>query len=372
MSHVCVVASYAPSLINFRGHLLGEMVRRGHQVTTIAPAASREIRNALRELGVAYRDIGIERTGLNPFADLRYGWRLWRAFRGIRPDVVLSYTIKPNVYASSAARLASVSRIACLVTGLGFAFDSGESARSPARVLARALLCIAIRCSDVVICQNPDDLRQLVESRVIDDASKAFVVDGSGIDLQHFQQRPVPEGPPTFLLIARLLVNKGIREYAEAARLVSIEYPDVRFWLVGWFDDNPAALDRREFEEWQDQGIVDYHGSVEDVRPWLDRCCVYVLPSYREGTPRTVLEAMATGRAIVTTDVPGCRQTVLDGDNGFLVRARNVEQLAAAMKRFAEEPQLAVTMGARSRKLAEERFDVRNVSDNMLRLMRLD
>jgi len=176
---------------------------------------------------------------------------------------------------------------------------------------------------------------------------------------------PLPENT-SFLLIARLLGDKGVREYANAARKVKLQYPQVSFKLVGWIDDNPDAIGQHELDEWVNSGTLEFLGKLADVRPAIASSNVYVLPSYREGTPRTVLEAMAMGRPVITTDVPGCRETVVDGDNGFLVSVQAVDELASAMVQFIEEPQLAARMGERSRLIAEEKYDVHKVNEIML------
>jgi len=372
MARVVVVASYAPSLTNFRGHLLSQMVSIGHTVTAVAPDASRGLRDQLGAMGVDYFDIGAARTSGNPLKDFRYLLRLRQLFLRLRPDVVFSYTIKPNIYASIAARLATSARIFALVTGLGFAFEEASDGRSFSRSIARALLRRALTGCDGVIVQNPDDLEDLVRTGVLTEPGKAAIVNGSGVDLEVFGCQPLPDGPPAFLLIARLLASKGIQEYAEAARRVRVRAPNAQFHLVGWFDDNPAALARSKVEDWVREGILEYHGAVDDVRPYLTACHVYVLPSYREGTPRTVLEAMATGRAIITTDVAGCRQTVTDGQNGYLVPPKDSASLACAIMKFVADPGLARTMGAESRRMVERKYDVRLVSKEILSLMSLD
>jgi glycosyltransferase involved in cell wall biosynthesis len=190
---------------------------------------------------------------------------------------------------------------------------------------------------------------------------RGYVVNGSGVELQRFSPVPLP-GSSTFLLIARFLVDKGIREYVEAAQQVRRNNPRARFLLVGWHDDNPSSLGDEEVNGWVELGIIEYLGRLDDVRPAIAQADVYVLPSYREGTPRTVLEAMAMGRPIITTDVPGCRQTVVEGRNGFLVPPRDASALAQAMNRFIQDGGLAARMGHESRRLAEERFDAEIVA----------
>ncbi|WP_431777431.1 glycosyltransferase [Ottowia caeni] len=195
------------------------------------------------------------------------------------------------------------------------------------------------------------------------------MVNGSGVDVSAFSVVPLPEARIQFLLIARLLGAKGVREYAQAAKLVRAHHPASRFVLVGFIDDNPDSISQSELDSWVADGTLEFLGQLSDVRPAIAASSVYVLPSYREGTPRTVLEAMAMGRAIITTDTPGCRETVLDGDNGYLVPVKSVDALVQAMSRFVEDPGLAARMGARSRQLAEDKYDVHKVNSVMLREM---
>jgi len=197
------------------------------------------------------------------------------------------------------------------------------------------------------------------------------VVNGSGVDVENFDVTPIPVWPPHFLLIARLLGDKGVREYAEAAQRIKAAHSEVLFSLVGWIDENPDAIGQEELESWIADGRLDFLGRMSDVRQAIEACTVYVLPSYREGTPRTVLEAMAMGRPIITTDVPGCRETVVDGDNGFLVPMKSVDALVQAMEHFIEARSLVASMGVRSRQVAEEKYDVHKVNEVMLREMGL-
>jgi glycosyltransferase involved in cell wall biosynthesis len=197
------------------------------------------------------------------------------------------------------------------------------------------------------------------------------VVNGSGIDLRAFRPAPLPPGPQQFLLIARMLSAKGIREYVSAAERIRKDRPDVRFHLVGGIDSNPDAIPAAEVQQWNAAGDVVWHGEVGDVRPHLAACHVYVLPSYREGTPRSVLEAMAMARPIITTDAPGCRETVVEGENGFLVPTHTVAPLIEAMRKFIDRPELVTAMGRRSREIAESKFDVDEINAHMLREMEL-
>lgn len=368
MAHIVIFGSLAESLINFRGDLIEELVRRGHEVTGLAPPGPAWVDAELAKRGAHRRCIQFERTGLDPLADLRLLFELARCLRDLRPDVVLSYTIKPVVYGSIAARLVGVTKTAAMITGLGFAFIPGQSARRrlTSRV-ARMLYRVAMLCTDIVLFQNPDDEVEFRRYRLLSGRQRVMRTNGSGVNVRHFDYHPLPRGAMRFLMIARLLVDKGVREYLQAARRVRQTHPEAQFDLVGPYDANPSAIQPAEIEAAQAEGTILYHGAQADVRPFIRACHVYVLPSYREGTPRSVLEALAMGRPVITTDAPGCRETVLPGQNGFLVPARAIEPLAAAMLRFIEmsSPELD-RMARAARELATSKFDVTLVNATII------
>lgn len=369
---VLLIAGLADSLITFRGPLIAALQRLGHEVHVASPAVHRgsPVGDRLRAMGLTVHDIPLRRAGMNPVDDMRSLLALWRLMRRVHPDLVLGYTIKPVIYGSIAAWIARVPRRHALITGLGFAF-TGDGNRSTLLRLVEGLYRFALARTHHVFFQNPDDQALFRSRSILSAGTRSSVVNGSGVDLSQFSVAPLPGGSPAFLLIARLLGDKGVREYAAAARRIRARWPQARFLLAGWIDENPDAISRAELEEWQNDGTVEFLGRLEDVRPALANCSVYVLPSYREGTPRTVLEAMATGRAIITTDAPGCRETVIDSVNGFLVPIRSAEALERAMAKFLEEPALVAKMGARARELAVEKYDVNAVNATMLTAMGL-
>lgn len=371
---IAIVAGLAYSLTNFRLQLLEAMVAAGHEVTAFAPEHDAQVVRTLEQIGVRFVQVPMARTSLSPLGDLRTLLALWRHFRRLKLDVVLPYTMKPIIYGCLAARLAGVPHRFALITGLGSVFaDSASSARDTlVRNLSVLLYRVALVGTERVFVYNDADLHEAKELRFIRDPSRIVLVPGTGVDLDRFQRSSPPAGTMTFLLIARLLREKGIVEYVEAARRLKQRFPNVRFQLLGPFDTNPSGISRAEVDTWAAEGAIEYLGETRDVRPFLAECSVFVLPSYyREGIPRTILEAMATGRAILTTDMPGCRDTVANGENGLVVAPRSADALAKAMAQFIENPDLAVQMGHRSHELVRERFDVHAVNRLLLTEMSL-
>lgn len=361
---VLLNGSYAPSLVKFRGPLIRAMLARGHTVHCSAPDIPPAIAEELAGWGATVHEVPLSRTGLGLAGQFAYLGALRQLMRRIRPDLVVGYTIKPNVFGSLAARSLGI-RSASMVTGLGFAFSgSGTFVQRQAMRLSRGLYRLATTVNDRVIFQNGDDLADMIAAGCLADDSKARMVNGSGVDLAHYAPAPLSDAP-VFLMIARLLVAKGVREYAAAAVALKQRHPDWSFRLVGFLDEGPDGVTAAELAQWQ-AGGVEFLGEQEDVRPALRAASVYVLPSWREGTPRSVLEAMATGRPVITTDAPGCRETVTDGHNGLLVPVRDAEALTLAMERLGRDAALRERYGAASLAVAKEKYAVDKVNDALL------
>lgn len=367
--NVLLIASFADSIVTFRGHLICALNASGCEVHAAAPAlgTNSAAADALAPMKVAPHDIRMSRTGTNPLSDLRLCGQLCMLMRTLHPELVLGYTIKPVVYGTIAAWIAGVPRRYALVTGLGYAF-TGTRQGFLAQIV-RLLYRFALARTHKVFFQNPDDERLFRELRLLPTSVPSVVVNGSGVDIEAYPMRPLPDGAPVFLMIGRLLGDKGVREYAHAARTIRVTLPEIRFQLAGWIDTNPDAIAQSELDAWIADGTLEFLGKLDDVRPAIAASSVYVLPSYREGTPRTVLEAMAMGRPIITTDAPGCRETVEDGENGFLVPVKSVDGLVGSMRRFIGDMKLAARMGVRSRQIAEDKYDVHKVNEKMLREM---
>ena len=370
MGKVLVVGSYAQALVNFRGPLLREMVRHGCDVSAAAPENDRDVIDSLKQLGVNYYSIKLDRNGLNPVNDLLTFFSLIILFKKVKPEVVFFYTIKPVVYGSIVARLVGVSKIFSMITGLGYVFSGGSWKNMVVGWLAGRLYTVALKYNKCIFFQNPDDLFFFRQRRFVKKTHRLILVNGSGIELDRFSTVGFPSSI-SFLLIVRLIRDKGIFEYVDAAKQVKARYPGVHFRLAGWRDSNPHAVSKDYIEHLKYSKDIEFLGRLQDVRPAFSDCSVFVFPSYREGIPRAVLEAMAMGRPVITTDTPGCRETVIDGQNGFLVPVRDVDALVEAMERFINHPGLIEKMGNESRKFVEKKFDVRVVNENLLKAMGL-
>lgn len=369
---VALVASYAPSLRLFRKSLIEAMRAAGHEVLALAPELDPALSADLQTIGAEPLEIPLSRTGLNPFSDLASLRALTNLFREHSPDVVMGYTPKPSIYASLAARRAGVPRIIPMVTGLGYAFLEGGGLKARlVRQVTTALYARAFAASHGVVFHNADDRAVLNKAGCLPPDLQTFVVSGSGVDLNHFSAAPLPPVSQglTFLMIARLVGYKGIAEYVEAAAAIKRQSPASRFLLAGPEESGPAGYPLGKLSG--AGSPIEYLGAVDDVRPLLAQAHIYVLPSYGEGMPRTVLEALATGRPIITTDARGCRETVTPGKNGLLVTPRDAASLADAMTAMLKRPDGLVAMAGESRRLAEQKFDVEKVNQAMLDAMGL-
>jgi glycosyltransferase involved in cell wall biosynthesis len=363
---VCLLGSHAPSLVRFRGPLVSALATRGHEVIAAAPEIDAPMRAQIRALGADPVRVPMARTGTNPLEDLALCRDLAALFEVREPHAVIPYTAKPVIWGSIAARRAGVPLIAPIITGLGYAFSGDASAK---RLLVRQVVSLgyrrALAGAHKVFFQNPDDLSLFRTRGLLPDTVDAIVTNGSGVDLERFAIAPLPEAP-VFIMIARLLRAKGVLDYAEAAARVAKAVPGAKFRLVGWIDRSPDAIRASELDRLIASGI-EHLGHLDDVRPAIAQASVCVLPSYYgEGTPRSLLEAMAMGRPVITTDTPGCKETVVDGENGILVPVRAPAALAAAMIRLAADPAARARMGSASRRIAEARYDVHEVNATIL------
>jgi len=371
---IAIVGNQAFTLIRFRGPLIEALVARGYTVFALMPEATESELAAVRALGAEPRCFSLDRTGLNPLRDFVTLVSLTRVLRRLRVDLVFCYFIKPVIYGLWAARLAGVSRRFALIEGAGFAFAEEAVMSRKAGALRKSVTLLyrsALRHAHGVFFLNADDAKLFSDSGAVD-SSRSIVIPGIGIDLDEYRASGLPHGQTTFIMLTRLLSQKGVREYASAAREVKKKHPNTRFVLLGGLETSPDGICRTEVRGWVADNVLEWPGRVDDVQAWLQLCHVFVLPSYyREGLPRSTLEAMAVGRAIITTDSVGCRDTVQDGENGFLVPARDVTALVYAMQCLIEQPETVARMGRASRGIAEEKFDVHSINAMFLRAMGL-
>jgi glycosyltransferase involved in cell wall biosynthesis len=351
--HIALVCNTAWAIYTYRQGLLSALTASGARVTVIAPRD--RTFEPLAALGCHCIDLPVTSKGTNPVDDLRTLLALFKHYRALKPDVVFHYTIKPNIYGSIAAKLAGVQSVA-VTTGLGYVFIQHSRAAQVAKKLYR----FAFRFPREVWFLNRDDQAAFVEGKLLVHPERARLLHGEGVDLEQFAFTPLREGAEfRFVLIGRLLWDKGVGEYVEAARQLRERYPRARFQLLGPVGvDNPSAITRDEVAAWEREGVIEYLGEAHDVRPLIAEADCVVLPSYREGVPRTLMEASAMGRPIVATDVPGCREVVEDGVTGFLCEAKSAASLADQLERMLTlgAPQ-RTEMAAKGREKVAREFD---------------
>ncbi len=371
MARVHLIDGYKGAFTNFRAKLIEDLVKKGHEVFVSAPDLDDVLCERLRRAGIRPIEIWLQRGGINPLSDGKSVLSIARALRASKADYVLAYSSKAVIYGLLASMIAGVTVRAAFITGLGYGFLNQSLRGRVAGWIQRLLYRLALRAADVVFFQNQDDLNEFIQRGLLSSKARTQITSGSGVDLGSFSFRP-PVSNSVFLMVGRLLQSKGVREYHEAASRLRGKYPDARFLLVGWFDEgNPDAIDSQLRSSIESRDAIEYLGRLDDVRDVLSQCSVFVLPSYREGTPRSTLEALATGRPIVTTDAPGCRETVVMGQNGFLVPVGDSEALALAMQKYLDCPALIDRHAHASRRLAERRFDVDEVNSQILRTLGL-
>lgn len=354
--HIVLSGNNAWGMWNFRGILCKHLIEKGYTISVVAPY-NQDFFQKFEEIGCQVYDIPVNAKGVNPVEDFYLYRKYVKLFKKIRPDISFTYTIKPNIYASIAAAQLGIKYIP-ITTGLGYTFLS--SGLIPK--IARSLYKYAFRKAEEVWFLNRDDINTFKAAKLVAN-EKVVHLPGEGIDLARFStdEADIVQHPLSFLLVGRMLKDKGVVEFVEAARQLKVRYPDITFQLLGavW-KDNPAAIDERTITAWNNDGVVQYLGSTNDVKPFLEAASCIVLPSYREGVPCTLMEGAAMRKPLIATDVPGCREVVKDGYNGFLCLPRNVESLVSALEKIillSETDRLR--LGNNGRKLMEDIFDIK-------------
>ena len=370
-TRIALIGTSVASHLMFRIPLIKALQAKGAKVSVLASDFDVSTREIICELGADAVDISLSRTGMNPLSDVFDTIRLMRVLRRLKPDIVLSTFVKPVIFGTLAAWFVRIPCRAALIEGLGFVFTDDGETPSVKKLLLRGIVSnlyrVALSKADRVIFLNPDDIRDFERWGIVAN-EKAFELGGIGVDLEEWKVASSENYPLQFLFIGRLLAEKGVYDFVSAARIVKAHHPTAQFVVLGDVDSNPGGIRKTQILTWVREGLIEWPGHVP-VKSWLQRCSVFVLPSYREGVPRSTQEAMAMGRAVITTDTPGCRQTVEDGINGFLVPVRDPSALAKAMCKFIDAPELITEMGGQSRRLAEERFDVHKANQKLLTLL---
>ena len=374
---IVIIGTVASSFYGFRAALIYQLLLKGHSVYAFTSEYCQYELKKIELLGAIPITYELNRGGMNPLADAKATYALSKKIKEIAPDLVFSYFSKPVIFGTLAAKIAKVPRVIGMLEGLGYTFTEQPEGLSKKAQLIKSiqvlLYKIALPQLDNIIFLNPDDPKDLLEAYHIK-VKKLDVLGGIGLDLDEYNYQPIEtiDSPISFLFIGRMLKEKGIHDFIAAAKIVKKIYPEVQFTVLGAIDSsNPGALQQSELDRLISLNIINYPGQVDNVQKWIADSHVFVLPSYREGVPRSTQEAMAIGRAIITTDVPGCRETVVEGVNGFLVEKWSPQALAEKMIYFIEHPEDIKKMGYESYKIAQDKFDADKVNKRLINMLGL-
>lgn len=366
--NILIIASLSGSLLHFRGDFIAELIKQGYTVFAAAPDISERVNQGLLKLGATPVTFKLDRTGLNPLKDFKSISQLKLIIQKHKINLVFPYTIKPVVYGSIAANRLKIPVIS-LITGLGFTFSGASNKAKVLQKITKRLYRYALRKNELVLFQNEDDLILFKNHKIISKNQKTDIINGSGVHLERYPFRVMKENSQNvkFVIVARLIKEKGIQLFMDAAKILKAKYPLAEFHIIGGMADSPSGIKIEKLEELHRDNIIVFHGINNEVPEFLKGVHVFVLPSfYREGVPRSILEALSVGMPIITTDTPGCRETVITEKNGFLVPPNSLEPLIEACSYFLENPLAIEEMGKQSRKLAEEKFDVNLINQHLV------
>ncbi|MCM4167329.1 N,N'-diacetylbacillosaminyl-diphospho-undecaprenol alpha-1,3-N-acetylgalactosaminyltransferase [Arenibacter antarcticus] len=370
-TRILILCSLDKSLISFRGDMMNTLIENGYRVFAAAPDLDQSTAHELTNMGVVPIAYKLQRTGLNPWKDLLSILSIKNIITENNIEIIFPYTIKPVIYGSLAARITQTPVIS-LITGLGFTFSKGSKNARILQKISEFLYRIALRKNRTVIFQNEDDLALFRDKKIISPSQNTTIVDGSGIHLERypFRRNNNSSQKIKFIFVARLIREKGTELFMNSAKILKAEFPQAEFHIIGNPDTSPSSISIKELEQLHHQNIIHYHGFQKDVLSLLSEADVFVLPTYyREGIPRSILEALSIGLPIITTDTPGCKETVYRGLNGILIKPLHLDSLTTAMRYFLENSGKIEDMGIESRKLAERRFNVDLINHNILKII---
>ncbi len=366
---IAIISSFDESLINFRLELIKDLKSKQFDIYVIAPHFKQKNIKILQELNIKCFNINFQRTKINPLSDLITIFKFYLFVKKNKIDMLFLYTAKPVIYGSIAGHFAKVKSINSLITGLGHFFISKNFFSILIKKILIKLYRYSLNKNNNIIFQNNDDKNDFINLNIINrNKDNVFIINGSGVNIKYFAPLSLNDDI-SFLLVSRLLKEKGILEYFYACKEISKKYDNIKFYLAGWMDSHIDSISRSDLEKAKEIKNFKFLGKLDDVRLAIKKANIIVLPSYREGMPRIILEAMSCGRAVITTDVPGCRETVIDGKNGYLIKHKSAKSLELAMEKFIINPNLIHNMGINSRKMIEEKFDVKLINDNLLKIL---
>lgn len=358
----------------FWRELILQLNSLGHEIVCLAPPGDQNSENLLRSYGAKLINYPLNRKGLNPLQDLQSFLALRSIFKEEKPDLLFASTIKPVIYGLLAAKQSGVPAIFATITGLGYTFERDNAFKKFINFLSTKLYRLALAKANGVFFQNTDDRELFKKNGILSPNVPLRMAAGVGVNTGQFFPAPFPpiseKGAIKFLFIGRLLEAKGLFEYAEAGKILHKRWPNARFQILGPLEEGLGAITAQQLQSWQASSGLEYLGSTQDVRPHIAAAHVIVLPSWREGAPTAVMEGMSMGRPAVVTDVPGCREVIRNGENGFLCKAHDAQDLARAMENFLKNPTLLHTMGEKSRALACSVFDSKKVAKGIINDMR--
>lgn len=374
---IFIVCDSSRSLLDFRGRLI-EKMQQHNQVYVFTPKIEQEsVRNRLDDMGVITYESKLNGSNVSILSDLKFIYSLYKLIRKIKPDIFFPYTFKPVIYGSFLAKICKVKLIAPMLTGLGYNFTDNSTSNKLIVKITRLLLKLSLKPNPHlnIIFQNKDDSERLIQLNILNKKHQVYVVNGSGVDLSHYNYSKPSTSPVTFLMVSRLINAKGIKEYYDAARLIHTRFPQTVFKLIGPYDSNIDAITPDLYQEIAKGDTIQYMGQVDDVRPDIEKASVMVLPSYYgEGVPRCVLEGMAMGRPVITSDSVGCRETVNPNPeqaNGFLIPVKDAKALANKMEYFINNTMDIIRFGSKGHEFAKTKFDVNLVNTELFKIMQL-